>query len=212
MTDLAIKQAERSGDTVRAMGLSLRAGLLKPEQLRLWAYVGLEAARELGDKPDLLLGVDQVGYDVGTCHLADWAAGLPALAPSYKVRERCDHCLGTGDEPTGQYRRGTPCTICDGTCDQPREIGQQHLAVTACIGVARRVFSTWTAALPHNERYMNGDGRAGSPVWLPRDPAVPNAIEAAERWCDDPTPENEEACRALLVRADAPAELGPETS
>ena len=194
MTDRTTRQLEHHASTgdpdARAALLRarLRAGLVTVEQLQLWAYAGLESAEEVLS----YCGICNSGpfrghpcrcYLLSPLTLADWAAGLPALALSLKVREACERCKGTGSRLGHRPLRS--CNTCDGSGTVEREIGQPHLAVTACIGVARAVLPGYCT-----------NACALLPTWGPyvhKCLHARNAILAAERWRDDPTRENLEA-------------------
>lgn len=215
MTDLDLREAERSdaiarsGDTARILSMRLHAGLLKIEQLWLWAYCGLAAAREVLSEcsacvtlkgnsgyvaPCLACGAlleskTRSSRNLGNWPLADWATGLPALALPYTVRKAC--------ESAGpKHSDSVFCPDCDGTGTVEREIGPQHLAVTACIGVARTMLHRLED--DRNECLSCLHERSGCPYhdsfpWG----EIEDAIKAAERWRDDSTPENRYAVHAL---------------
>lgn len=112
---------------------------------------------------------------------------LLALLPRPKGLTRaCRGCLSCVRADTVNLRR-----VCDGSKRVPLTSlavdSQQYYAVVIAEAVARKVFSTWTATLPHGDRYMNVDGAPGEPVYLPRDPLILQTLNAVTAWLVEPT-------------------------
>lgn len=230
MTDPDVRSLHRQAvaggphEEAACLRARVRLGGLCKAQVGLAAYLGDEGARRLTACPEDIRSPSQdISWGGAQTYvlrwrgidrllLAEWLSGLQCMARKWITGERCGLCEGKGTctlivehscscatasmppcsfcengAVEGEYDEiRTQCPPCKGTGKVPATTAEEPVMLRAAMAAAR-------AALPEWEREH---GR-----WHPdEEPCL--AIEDAQRYIDDPTAENRDACDVAMSQLD----------